>query len=208
MGARLPRSRRQVASSRRGGSPPARPLRSLGHLSALPAESDNSLNPSDPSGPSGPLNIAIIVGSTQPRRNGAAVAAWVHERAAARTMARYEVVDLEDVTLPLLDEAVPALAGQYEHQHTRDWAATVARFDGFVFVTPEYNHSTSGRTRCMPSLRVCPPMPGNFLQSPPTTACSRHRLRPRILHLDEPDFPYATVQVGAPPRQTGRPSGH
>jgi len=45
--------------------------------------------------------------------------------------------------LPLLDEAVPALAGRYEHQHTKDWAATVARFDGFVFVTPEYNHSTS-----------------------------------------------------------------
>jgi NAD(P)H-dependent FMN reductase len=95
------------------------------------------LNPSDP------LKIAIIVGSTRPRRNGAAVVAWVHERAAARTMVRYEVIDLEDVALPLLDETVPALAGHYEHQHTRDWAATVARFDGFVFVTPEYNHSTS-----------------------------------------------------------------
>ena len=55
----------------------------------------------------------------------------------------YENVDLDDVALPLLDEAVPALAGQYEHQHTKNWAATVARFDGFVLVTPEYNHSTS-----------------------------------------------------------------
>ena len=90
-----------------------------------------------------PLNIAIIVGSTCPGRNGAAVADWVHERAAARTAATYEIVDLEDVALPLLNEAVPALAGQYEHQHTRNWAATVARFDGFVFVTPEHNHSTS-----------------------------------------------------------------
>jgi len=55
----------------------------------------------------------------------------------------YEIVDLDDVALPLLDEAVPALAGQYEHQHTKNWAATVAHFDGFVLVTPEYNHSTS-----------------------------------------------------------------
>jgi NAD(P)H-dependent FMN reductase len=34
--------------------------------------------------------------------------------------------------------------GQYQNQHTKDWAATIAQFDGFVFVTPEYNHSTSG----------------------------------------------------------------
>jgi NAD(P)H-dependent FMN reductase len=90
-----------------------------------------------------PLNIAIIVGSTRPGRNGAAVAAWVHEQASERDAARYEIVDLEDTGLPLLDEAIPALAGAYENPHTKDWAATVAPFDGFVFVTPEYNHSTS-----------------------------------------------------------------
>jgi NAD(P)H-dependent FMN reductase len=90
-----------------------------------------------------PLNIAIIVGSTRPGRNGAAVAIWVHEQTTTRTTATYEIIDLEDAALPLLDEAVPALAGKYQHQHTKNWAATVARFDGFVFVTPEYNHSTS-----------------------------------------------------------------
>lgn len=89
------------------------------------------------------LNIAIILGSTRPGRNGAAVAAWIHDQASVRDAATYEVVDLADTGLPLLDEPVPALAGQYEHQYTKDWAATVARFDGFVFVTPEYNHSTS-----------------------------------------------------------------
>jgi NAD(P)H-dependent FMN reductase len=89
------------------------------------------------------LNIAVIVGSTRPGRNGAAVAAWIQQQAAGRTAATYEIVDLEDTHLPLLDEAVPALAGQYEHQHTKDWAGTVARFDGFVIVTPEYNHSAS-----------------------------------------------------------------
>jgi NAD(P)H-dependent FMN reductase len=87
--------------------------------------------------------IAIVVGSTRPGRSGAAVASWIHDRASTRPSATYELVDLEDVGLPLLNEAVPALLGAYEHQHTRDWAATVARFDGFVFVTPEYNHSTS-----------------------------------------------------------------
>lgn len=28
--------------------------------------------------------------------------------------------------------------------HTRAWAAKVASFDGYVFVTPEYNHSAPG----------------------------------------------------------------
>jgi NAD(P)H-dependent FMN reductase len=89
------------------------------------------------------LNIAIIVGSTRPGRSGASVASWVQEQTADRTAARYEVIDLDDQHLPILDEAVPALVGRYEHQHTQDWAATVAHFDGFVFVTPEYNHTTT-----------------------------------------------------------------
>ena len=34
--------------------------------------------------------------------------------------------------------------GQYEQPHTKRWAEKIASFDGFVFVTPEYNHATSG----------------------------------------------------------------
>ena len=34
--------------------------------------------------------------------------------------------------------------GQYAQPHTQAWAATIAAFDAFVFVTPEYNHSMSG----------------------------------------------------------------
>jgi NAD(P)H-dependent FMN reductase len=89
------------------------------------------------------LTIAIVVGSTRPGRTGATVADWIHQQATARTEAVYEIVDLDEVDLPLLDEAVPALLGAYEEEHTRAWAATVARFDDFVLVTPEYNHSTS-----------------------------------------------------------------
>ncbi|AXH37030.1 NADPH-dependent oxidoreductase [Humibacter sp. BT305] len=88
--------------------------------------------------------IAIILGSTRPGRNGEAVARWVLENAQARGTAEYELVDLADYPLPHLDEAVPASRGQYAGEHTKNWAATIARFDGYVFVTPEYNHSTSG----------------------------------------------------------------
>ncbi|WP_351225902.1 NAD(P)H-dependent oxidoreductase [Streptomyces sp. NPDC002133] len=88
--------------------------------------------------------IGIILGSTRPGRNGEAVAHWVHEVAAQRTDAEYELVDLLDYKLPLLDEPAPAAMGQYSQPHTHEWAAKIASFDGFVIVTPEYNHSVPG----------------------------------------------------------------
>ncbi|QNO37409.1 NAD(P)H-dependent oxidoreductase [Protaetiibacter sp. SSC-01] len=89
------------------------------------------------------LRIGIIIGSTRPGRVGDQVANWVHEHAARLGDASYEVVDLADFQLPLLDEAVPASAGRYEHEHTRAWAEKVAGYDGFIFVTSEYNHAPS-----------------------------------------------------------------
>ncbi|MFF9505566.1 NADPH-dependent FMN reductase [Streptomyces sp. NPDC014724] len=88
--------------------------------------------------------IGIILGSTRPGRNGEAVARWVHENAARRTDAEFELVDLLDYKLPLLDEPYPASMGQYTQPHTLAWAQKIASFDGFVFVTPEYNHSVPG----------------------------------------------------------------
>ena len=90
------------------------------------------------------LKIGIILGSTRPGRNGEAVAKWVTEIAQKRSDAEYELVDIKTFNLPLLDEAVPPMMAKYEHQHTKDWSAKIASFDGYVFVTPEYNHSTSG----------------------------------------------------------------
>jgi NAD(P)H-dependent FMN reductase len=90
------------------------------------------------------LKIATILGSTRPGRNGEAVAHWVHELATKRGDAEYQLVDLRDFPLPHLDEAVPPSFGQYQQPHTKAWATEIAKYDGFIFVTPEYNHSTSG----------------------------------------------------------------
>jgi len=89
------------------------------------------------------LRIGIIIGSTRPGRVGDQVANWVQEHANRLGDAEYTVVDLAEVNLPLLDEAVPASAGRYEHDHTRAWAETIDQFDGFIFVTSEYNHAPS-----------------------------------------------------------------
>jgi NAD(P)H-dependent FMN reductase len=90
------------------------------------------------------LKIAIILGSTRPGRNGEAVARWVNEIAQKRSDAEYELVDIADFNLPLFDEPMPPSMGQYTKEHTKAWSAKIASFDGFVFVTPEYNHATSG----------------------------------------------------------------
>jgi NAD(P)H-dependent FMN reductase len=89
------------------------------------------------------LRIAIVTGSTRPGRNNEAVAKWVHELARQRQDAEYELIDIRSLDLPLLDEPVPPSMGRYSKPHTKAWAAKVAPLDGFVFVTPEYNHGTS-----------------------------------------------------------------
>lgn len=90
------------------------------------------------------LKVAIIIGSTRPGRKSEDVARWVFDIAAKRSDASFEVVDIAAFDLPLLDEAVPPVMHRYEKPHTKAWAAKIATFDAFVFVTPEYNHSTSG----------------------------------------------------------------
>ena len=90
------------------------------------------------------IRIGIILGSTRPNRNGEQVARWVYDNASLRSDAEFELVDLRDYPLPHLDEPLPPSMGQYQNDHTRQWAEKIASFDGFVIVTPEYNHSTSG----------------------------------------------------------------
>jgi NAD(P)H-dependent FMN reductase len=89
------------------------------------------------------VKVGIIVGSTRPRRHADAVAKWVLEKAKKRTDAQFEIVDIKDFNLPLLDEPVPPSMGQYSQPHTKAWAQKVASFDAYVFVTPEYNHAPS-----------------------------------------------------------------
>jgi NAD(P)H-dependent FMN reductase len=88
--------------------------------------------------------IGIILGSTRPNRNGGQVARWVYEVAARRGGAEFELIDLRDYPLPHLDEPLPPSLGQYENEYTKRWADKIASFDGFIIVTPEYNHGIPG----------------------------------------------------------------
>jgi NAD(P)H-dependent FMN reductase len=90
------------------------------------------------------LKTAIILGSTRPGRVGEAVAEWVYEIAKKHGDAEYELIDVRDANLPLLDEEIPPSQHQYKQPHTKAWAARIDKFDAFVFVTAEYNHGIPG----------------------------------------------------------------
>jgi NAD(P)H-dependent FMN reductase len=90
------------------------------------------------------LKVAVILGSTRPGRNGEAVSQWIYEIAKKRSDAHFELVDIKDFNLPLLDEPVPPSMGQYSQEHTRTWSAKIDSFDAYFFVTAEYNHGIPG----------------------------------------------------------------
>lgn len=88
--------------------------------------------------------IGIIVGSTRPGRLAESVARWVLALAAERDDAEFDLVDLADHGLPVWDEEQPPATRVYTQPHTLEWSRRIAALDGYVFVTPEYNHSIPG----------------------------------------------------------------
>lgn len=94
-------------------------------------------------GADGP-RIAVVIGSTRPTRICPGIAAWIAKNVQQGSPLRYELLDLADVGLPLLDEPLKAALHDYKHEHTKRWSSTVSAFDGFFFVFPQYNWGYPG----------------------------------------------------------------
>src|SRR5688500_9983118 len=88
--------------------------------------------------------ILIILGSPRPTRQGVKEAKWAKEVTSKRTSLEFEFVDLTDLNLPMLNEPESAISGHYINDTTKAWSAKVAAADGFIIITPEYNHSFPG----------------------------------------------------------------
>ena len=84
--------------------------------------------------------LQIIITSTRPGRVGLPVGRWFTDRARAHGGFKVDVLDLADIDLPFMDEPHHPRLRRYEHQHTRDWSATIDQADAFVIVLPEYNY--------------------------------------------------------------------
>lgn len=88
--------------------------------------------------------LLVIIASVRPTRVGGAVGDWVLEHARARADLAVEVADLRELALPIMNEPNHPRLRDYQYEHTKRWSEMVAAADGFIIVTPEYNHSVSG----------------------------------------------------------------
>ncbi|MCL2780209.1 MAG: NAD(P)H-dependent oxidoreductase [Actinomycetia bacterium] len=85
--------------------------------------------------------LLVVVTSTRPGRIAPVIADWFVSRAKEHGGFDVAVADLAELNLPMMDEPNHPRARQYVHEHTKNWSATVASADAFVFVTPEYNYT-------------------------------------------------------------------
>jgi NAD(P)H-dependent FMN reductase len=88
--------------------------------------------------------IALIIGSTRPTRFADKPAQWMLKQAQGRDDMDVEVVDLADFPLPFFAEVASNLRVPSTDPQAIRWQQTIASFDGFIFVVPEYNHSIPG----------------------------------------------------------------
>lgn len=88
-----------------------------------------------------PPRIGIIIGSTRPTRFADIPANWILKQARARGDMDVELIDLRDHPLPFFDEVASNRWVPSQNPQAVRWQQTIDRFDGFIFVAAEYNHS-------------------------------------------------------------------
>lgn len=88
--------------------------------------------------------IALITTTTREGRLGEDIARWALELAQKRDDATFELVDLRDHPLPFFEAKTSPAYAPIDTPAAKRWSETVAAFDGYVFVTAEYNHSITG----------------------------------------------------------------
>ncbi|MBG0767758.1 NADPH-dependent FMN reductase [Sphaerochaeta halotolerans] len=85
--------------------------------------------------------IGIIISSTRTTRVGEQAATYVASIAKKRTDLSFEIIDLRDYPMPFFDEVASNAYVPSTNPIAQKWQKKVAEFDGFIFITAEYNNS-------------------------------------------------------------------
>jgi len=85
------------------------------------------------------VKIGIIIGTTRAARFGDRPANWTKDIASQRDDLTVEILDLRDYPMPFFDEVASNAWVPSQNEVAQRWQKKVAEFDGYVFVTAEYN---------------------------------------------------------------------
>lgn len=88
--------------------------------------------------------IAVIISSTRETRFGEKPARWIYDLASQRSEIDVEILDLRDFPLPFFDEVASNAWAPSKNEVAQRWQQKVAEYDGYIFVTAEYNRSITG----------------------------------------------------------------
>lgn len=88
--------------------------------------------------------VAIIISTTRQVRFGDKPTQWLYDIASTRSDLAFEIIDLRDYPLPFFDEVASNAWAPSTNEVAQRWQQKIAEFDGYIFVTAEYNHSISG----------------------------------------------------------------
>jgi NAD(P)H-dependent FMN reductase len=84
--------------------------------------------------------IAIILSTTRAARFGHKAGQWIRDIAKQRDDMHVDVIDLRDHPLPFFDEMATNAWVPTQNQEGVRWQHKVAPYDGYIFVSAEYNH--------------------------------------------------------------------
>ena len=85
------------------------------------------------------IKIGIIIGSTRPTRRGATIGRWAFDSLPKKDGVSYDLIDLAEENLPFLQDQNEPGDQKYDLESTKLWSEKIARYDGYVWVTSEYN---------------------------------------------------------------------
>ena len=85
--------------------------------------------------------LKVISATVRPGRKGPLIGQWITDEVNKHGIFEAELLDLGEVNLPLMNEAIHPVMRKYEHEHTKQWSAKIEEADAFIFVTAEYDYS-------------------------------------------------------------------
>ena len=83
--------------------------------------------------------IAVITSPARASRFGEKPAKWIYSVAAARADMSVELIDLREYPMPFFDEPASNEGVPPKNEAAQHWQKKVAEFDGYIFVTADYN---------------------------------------------------------------------